>query len=178
MYIWVNKENKSNRLERKDTSLLVSKVTQWLCNYTKNQPTKATKNPIVKLKVSYFRNVFLVSSILLKNERKQFDLWYHGLWTPREEIVFTARPKIHSHSQIFRYGRSIFCLPHRPIFSGIFDLCLHWVSVVRVLYVIHTDWVFPFTPDGLFLWIPSSFVHCQLLPPLPPKKTPRRALAW
>ena len=55
----------------------------------------------------------------------------HGLWTPREEIAFTARPRIQSQSQIFRYGRSIFCLPHRPNFSDIFDLCLHWVSVVR-----------------------------------------------
>ena len=55
----------------------------------------------------------------------------HELWTPREEIAFTARPKIHSHSQIFRYGQSIFCLPHQPNFSDIFDLCLHWVSVVR-----------------------------------------------
>ena len=55
----------------------------------------------------------------------------HGLRTPREEIAFTARPKIHSHSQIFRYGRSMFCLPHRPKFSDFFDLCLHWVSVVR-----------------------------------------------
>ena len=55
----------------------------------------------------------------------------HRLRTPREEIAFTARPKIHSHSQIFRYCRSIFCLPHRPNFSDIFDLCLHWVSVVR-----------------------------------------------
>ena len=58
----------------------------------------------------------------------------HGLRMPREEIVFTAWPKIHSHYQIFRYGRSIFCLPHRPNFSDIFDLCLHWVSVVRALY--------------------------------------------
>ena len=56
----------------------------------------------------------------------------HGLRTPREDIAFTARPKIHSHSQIFRYGGSIFCLPHRPNFSDIFDLCLHWMSVVRV----------------------------------------------
>ena len=56
---------------------------------------------------------------------------YHGLRTPREEIAFTARPKFALHSQIFRYGGSIFCLPHRPIFSDIFDLCLHWVSVVR-----------------------------------------------
>ena len=54
----------------------------------------------------------------------------HGLRTPREEIAFTARPKIQSQSEIFRYGRSIFCLPHRPNFSDIFDLCLHWVSVV------------------------------------------------
>jgi hypothetical protein len=59
-------------------------------------------------------------------------LFGHGLRTPREEIAFTARPKIQSQSQIFKYGRSIFCLPHRPNFSDIFDLCLHWVSVVRV----------------------------------------------
>ena len=32
----------------------------------------------------------------------------------------------------FRYGQSIFCLPHWPNFSDIFDLCFHWVSVVRV----------------------------------------------
>ena len=56
----------------------------------------------------------------------------HGLRTPREAIAFTARPKIRSHSQIFRYGGSIFSLPHRPNFSDIFDLCCHWVSVVRV----------------------------------------------
>ena len=59
------------------------------------------------------------------------NTWFHGLRTPREEIAFTARPKIHSHSQVFRYGQSIFCLPHRPKFSDFFDLCLHWVSVVR-----------------------------------------------
>ena len=51
----------------------------------------------------------------------------HRLETLREEIAFTARPKIHSHTQIFRYGRNIFCLPHRPNFSDIFDLSLHWV---------------------------------------------------
>ena len=56
---------------------------------------------------------------------------YHRPRTPREEIAFTEWPKIHSHSQIFRYGRSIFCLPYRPTFSDIIDLCLHWVSVVR-----------------------------------------------
>ena len=55
----------------------------------------------------------------------------HGLRTPGEEIVFTARPKINSHSQIFRYGRSIFCLSHRPKFSDLLGLCIFWVSVVR-----------------------------------------------
>ena len=58
---------------------------------------------------------------------------HHGLRTPREEIAFTARPKIQLQSQIFRYGQSIFCLPHQPNFSDIFDLYLHWVSVVRGL---------------------------------------------
>ena len=61
----------------------------------------------------------------------QSMLLWHGLRTPREEIAFTAQPKIHSHSQIFRYSQSIFCLPHRHNFSDIFDWCLHWVSVVR-----------------------------------------------
>ena len=55
----------------------------------------------------------------------------HRLRTPGEEIAFTARPKIHSYSQIFRYSQSIFCLPHRPKFSDFFDFCHHWVSVVR-----------------------------------------------
>ena len=36
------------------------------------------------------------------------NIWAHGLRTPREEMTFTARPKIKSQSQIFRYGRSIF----------------------------------------------------------------------
>ena len=62
----------------------------------------------------------------------KWDNLDHGLRTPREVIAFTARPKIQSQSQIFRYGRSIFYLPHRPNFSDIFDLCCHWVSVVRV----------------------------------------------
>ena len=56
---------------------------------------------------------------------------HHGLRTPREEIVFTARPKTQSQSQIFRYGGSIFSLPHWPNFSDIFDLYCHRVSVVR-----------------------------------------------
>ena len=54
----------------------------------------------------------------------------HGLRTPGEEMVITAWPKINSQSQIFRYGQSIFCLPHQPKFLDFFDLCLHWVSVV------------------------------------------------
>ena len=78
----------------------------------------------------------------LKNTRKKAVLavlllvaalnpMYHGLRTPIEEIAFTAQPKINSQSQIFRYAQSIFCLPHQPKFSDFFDLCLHWVSVVR-----------------------------------------------
>ena len=60
-----------------------------------------------------------------------FSGFPHELRTPWEEIAFHEWPKIHSHSPIFRYGQSIFCLPHRPKFSDFFDLCLHWMSVVR-----------------------------------------------
>ena len=62
----------------------------------------------------------------------------HGLRTPNEEMAFTAQPKIKAHSQMFRYGWSIFCLPRRPKLSDFFDLCLHWVSVVRASYQITT----------------------------------------
>ena len=80
-----------------------------------------------------FEHVLLVipNSSCHRPSKNKFDGFCHGLRTPREEIAFTARPKIHSQSQIFRYGRSIFCLPHWPNFSDIFDLCLHWVSIVR-----------------------------------------------
>ena len=53
-------------------------------------------------------------------------------WTPREEIAITARPKIQSQAQIFRYSQSIFCLPRWPNFTDIFDLCLLWVSAVVI----------------------------------------------
>ena len=46
-------------------------------------------------------------------------------------MAFTEWPKIQSQSQIFKYGQSIFCLPHKPNFSDNFNLCLHWVSIVR-----------------------------------------------
>ena len=38
---------------------------------------------------------------------------------------FNPNPKFLSTAEAY------FCLPHRPNFSDIFDLCLHWVSVVR-----------------------------------------------
>ena len=67
----------------------------------------------------------------MKSKNLQYNTLDHGLRMPREEIAFTERPKIQSQSQIFRYGRSIFCLPHRPKISDFFDLCLQWMSVVR-----------------------------------------------
>ena len=71
-------------------------------------------------------------ALFCSNSSNRHPIHYgHGLRTPSEEIAFTAQPKIKSQSQIFRYGRSKFCLPQRPKFSDFFDLCLHWVSVVR-----------------------------------------------
>ena len=67
----------------------------------------------------------------LSSPHNNFNVPKHGLRTPGEKMVFTARPKIQSQSQIFRYGRSIFCLPHQPKFSDFFDFCLRWVSVVH-----------------------------------------------
>ena len=86
--------------------------------------------PILQMRAKFFK---IFSSILLEFLDNIHCLKYvenYELRTPRKEIAFTARPKIQSQSQIFRYGRSIFCLPRRPKFSDFFDLCLHWVSVV------------------------------------------------
>ena len=82
----------------------------------------------------YTKKVLFCHSLLNISLGLNISTTYHRLWTPIEEIASTARPKIQSQSQIFRYGRSIFCLPHRPNFFNIFDLCLHGVSVVRATY--------------------------------------------
>ena len=66
-----------------------------------------------------------ICCLITRMQRQPIGFW-HGLRTLREDIAFTARPKIQCQSQ------SIFCLPQRPIFSDFFDLCLHWVSVVCV----------------------------------------------
>ena len=70
----------------------------------------------------------------------------------------TARPKIHSHSKMFRYGRSIFCLPDQPNFSDIFDLCLRWVSVVRGCSL-------PFPNIIVSVWIsePTKYVLAPII---------------
>jgi hypothetical protein len=76
----------------------------------------------------------------------------HGLRTLREEIAFTARPKIQSKSQIVFNGRNIFCLPHRHNFSDIFDLCLYWVSVVRGIEL----WASKFAGANLWVRAPAA----------------------
>ena len=79
----------------------------------------------------------------------------HGLRTPREEIAFTARPKIQSQSQIFRYGQSIFCLPQLPNFSDIFYLCLHWESAVREFN--YCNFVLPIKIVVCHYWVHLTF---------------------
>ena len=81
--------------------------------------------------ICMYRLLRKICDWVIFHHKKCFYFQFHGLRTPREKIALTARPKNQSQSQIFRYGGSIFCLPHRPKFSDIFDLCLHWVSVVR-----------------------------------------------
>ena len=49
---------------------------------------------------------------------------HHGLRMPGEEIAFTARSKINSQSQIFRYSWRTFCLPLWLKFLDFFDSSL------------------------------------------------------
>jgi hypothetical protein len=123
----------------------------------------------------YIQSTLSIDLILLhtqlivcaENVRSWFKSWVflftfqayilpHGLRTPREEIAITARPKIQSQSQIFRYGRSIFCLPHRPNFSDIFDSCLQWVCVVHVQEQIKKTFCY----QKLF-WASTVWINCS-----------------
>ena len=62
---------------------------------------------------------------ILKLKPKLVNTFGYRLWKSSEEIVITARPKIKSQYQIFRYSRSMFCLPHQPKISDLFDL---WIN--------------------------------------------------
>ena len=109
----------------------------------KHQTSKCSSKNKVELDAYSIDNLDFIIKVNLLHKLSKVRTIFHEIisfskylveYTTRttdEEIAFTACPKIHSHSQIFRYGQSIFCLPHRPNFSDIFDLCLHWVSVVR-----------------------------------------------
>ena len=47
-------------------------------------------------------------------------------------LKFNPNPKFLGTAEAY------FCLPHRPNFSDIFDLCRHRVSVVRAYYILVT----------------------------------------
>ena len=92
---------------------------------------KASLKSRMKILITFQPKQLLINCIVSKLSCYYIYHCFYGLQTPREK--FTAWPKIQSQSQIFRYGRSMFCLPHRPNFSDIFDLSFHWVCVVRAI---------------------------------------------
>ena len=75
----------------------------------------------------------------------------HRILTPSEEIAFTAQPKINSNSQVLRYGRSIFCLPHWPKIS------VFWFGVRSQWNFKSTrDYAKFFDPSGLLMYYKDS----------------------
>ena len=78
-----------------------------------------------------FEQFFLSSYIVrrpqnLAKSSPNFDCMYCGQKLGEDFSKFCGLLRIYE-----LYDQSIFCLPHGPNFSDIFDLCLHWVSVVR-----------------------------------------------
>ena len=74
--------------------------------------------------------LFFTTQIVVSYSFKELVISYifaNGLRTPIDEIAFTARPKINSHSQIFRYGQSIFCLPHLIHINAI-SFFISWIE--------------------------------------------------
>ena len=140
----------------------------WLYLGFNHQRRKCEGSPPKYLwPISYFGSIWELYVLDLKTKvfcRKKNQLHFshgqgHELRTLGEEIAFTERPKIHSHSQTFRSGWSIFCLPHRPKFSDFFDLCLHWVSVVRGQGHFKIS-NFIVNINSIFLLIQCFMAHC------------------
>ena len=125
----INKFQKHTTLKYKD-SLNQDNISVYNPFETAKRPSKFASNHRLS---SFFSELWFSQNFYFSfaNCYAFADDCTHGLRTPGEEIAFTLLPKIHSHSQIFRCGRNIFCLPYRPKFSDFFDFCLHWVSVVR-----------------------------------------------
>ena len=61
----------------------------------------ANHQQILKIELIFPIKQFLLE--FLQNIKHLSHDLIHGLWTPSEEITFTARPKINSHSQIITY---------------------------------------------------------------------------
>ena len=71
--------------------------------------------------------------------------------------------KLNPNPKFLGMAEAYFCLPHRPNFSDFFDLCRHWVSVVRgFIYAnIKCVWLFICTCIGQ-LWFHEIFVQKTL----------------
>ena len=82
-----------------------------------------------------------------KREYKGHLLFFGTDYGRPKEKTFTTRPKINSHYQISRYGRSIFCLRHRPNFSDIIG-CPY--SVVFGMYLVQISFDMRETLISLF----------------------------
>ena len=124
----VKKKLKSRQRSLWNNKLVIQKWNQnFKSNFLANWVSAAVNKQDDKIRGVVF------NSSRLEFSKNQFHTHgtIHGLRTPGKENAFIAGPKIHSHSQIFRYGRSIFFQPHWPKFSDFFNSCLHWVSVVR-----------------------------------------------
>ena len=77
----------------------------------------------------------------------------HGLRMPERGNCLDCTVEKQVPFPNFRHFRSIFCLPLMSTFSDFFDLCLHWLSIVRETeheiwpaYSLHFDLSRPVVP--------------------------------
>ena len=109
---------------------------------------KLHKNQVHKLDIQKHRLLFLFLNLFYDSVHKLcganigilFGLLSSRTMDAQRGNSFYCTPKIPSRYQIFRYSRSIFCLPHRSKLSDIFNFDLHRVSVVRGLVLVQRWW--------------------------------------
>ena len=80
--------------------------------------------------------VFAVQVLLLLSNRITFSKARDNRRLVRKSTSMHGRK---STPKFLGTAKAFFCLPRGPKFSNFFDLDLHWVSVVRVLFDLFSD---------------------------------------
>ena len=91
---------------------LIRRTSTTQKDYCYHQKSKYVAYLLTCHQTNHYFIIGLILAITIFSTNRQI----HELRTPREKIAFIAEPKIHSHSQILRYGQRIYFVCHMARF--------------------------------------------------------------